>query len=218
MITASHNKYTDNGFKIADIDGKMLVQDWERYYTEISNTKDLREYIYNLINELSLTFPDFYLNNQAHICLGFDTRRSSPLLANLTQETLRLFGAKYVNYKVITTPALHFLTLSNQFVFNANYRKFIDFCKSDEYWNYLTMAFTSFYSMMDEYKFRKETIVDKVTEHVLVIDCANGIAGFLHKEIAAVISKTFNGEYIVNKLNILTNFSSLILIQHITSC
>lgn len=40
MITASHNKVTDNGVKIADPSGGMLSQDWEPFSDQLANAPD----------------------------------------------------------------------------------------------------------------------------------------------------------------------------------
>ena len=40
MITASHNKVSDNGVKIADPSGGMLTQDWEPFADSIANALD----------------------------------------------------------------------------------------------------------------------------------------------------------------------------------
>ena len=41
MITASHNHHADNGIKIIEPDGSMLVQDWEAFSEMIVNADDL---------------------------------------------------------------------------------------------------------------------------------------------------------------------------------
>lgn len=40
MITASHNKVSDNGVKIADPSGGMLSQDWEPFADQLANAPD----------------------------------------------------------------------------------------------------------------------------------------------------------------------------------
>ena len=47
MITASHNQHQDNGIKIVEPDGSMLVQDWEGFSEIIVNSKDLKETLAN---------------------------------------------------------------------------------------------------------------------------------------------------------------------------
>lgn len=40
MITASHNKVSDNGVKIADPNGGMLSQQWEPFADSLANASD----------------------------------------------------------------------------------------------------------------------------------------------------------------------------------
>ncbi|KAJ0674120.1 putative phosphoacetylglucosamine mutase [Helianthus annuus] len=40
MITASHNKVSDNGVKVADPAGEMLTQDWEPFADSVANAPD----------------------------------------------------------------------------------------------------------------------------------------------------------------------------------
>ena len=49
MITASHNKISDNGIKVADPSGGMLTQDWEPFAEALANAPD----IYTLVEVMS---------------------------------------------------------------------------------------------------------------------------------------------------------------------
>ena len=40
MITASHNPVEDNGLKICDGDGGMLVQSWEKLACDVANAEE----------------------------------------------------------------------------------------------------------------------------------------------------------------------------------
>jgi len=50
MITASHNHHADNGVKIVEPDGSMLVHDWEVFSEMIVNSKDLAKTLQEIGN------------------------------------------------------------------------------------------------------------------------------------------------------------------------
>jgi len=78
MITACHNRYLDDGLKIAGLNGEPISSDWKKFYNEIANKPILSEfiidYIYNLFNKNKIII-DF--NIQSSICFALDTRPSS---------------------------------------------------------------------------------------------------------------------------------------------
>lgn len=78
MITASYHRYSDNGFKIAGIDGEPISTDWKNFYNELVNTPDLSEYIVDFTSEVyqkKNLILDFEI--QSSICFAIDTRPSS---------------------------------------------------------------------------------------------------------------------------------------------
>ena len=52
MVTASHNPAADNGSKIVDQDGGMLVPEWEVFATRLANSTDE--------TDMSSTIDTFY--------------------------------------------------------------------------------------------------------------------------------------------------------------
>ena len=48
MITASHNHHADNGVKIVEPDGSMLVPEWEMFSEQVVNSEDIREALVRL--------------------------------------------------------------------------------------------------------------------------------------------------------------------------
>ena len=50
MITASHNKVSDNGVKVADPNGEMLTQDWEPFAEALANAPTA-DHVLRLITE-----------------------------------------------------------------------------------------------------------------------------------------------------------------------
>lgn len=111
MITASHNKYYDNGVKITDDKGLMISEDLENIMTGIVNSDNL------YINKLSTN-----KSSDIEIVIGQDTRTSGDTIKNLI-----IKGAKsiYKNIKIIdlgqvTTPQHHY------YLYNNNNEKYIE--------------------------------------------------------------------------------------------
>lgn len=78
MITASHHRYFDNGFKIAGLNGEPISTDWKKFYNEIVNKPNLTDFIVNYIKEnnaINKSLFDF--NVQSSICFAIDTRPSA---------------------------------------------------------------------------------------------------------------------------------------------
>lgn len=107
MITASHNPECDNGVKLVDSDGGMLVQSWESHAEDITNCmkpEDLLRSVKNLIdtNEIDLVkYPPL-------VMIGRDTRPHSLPLSNCVKEGIICMGGKYVDIEEVSTPQLHF--------------------------------------------------------------------------------------------------------------
>lgn len=45
MITASHNPVADNGIKLADPSGGMLIMEWEAYANELAHARDSNSFL-----------------------------------------------------------------------------------------------------------------------------------------------------------------------------
>lgn len=62
MITASHNPEEDNGLKLVDPDGEMLTSNWEKYATEIANSKpdDLASNLEKIVKLVRNAFTYLY--------------------------------------------------------------------------------------------------------------------------------------------------------------
>ena len=91
MITASHNHHADNGVKIVEPDGSMLVQDWEHFSEVMVNTDDLDTHLSNLdqLNFSDMVSPAQIFGvepitadhaSNLKVFLAMDTRESSPVL------------------------------------------------------------------------------------------------------------------------------------------
>ena len=62
MVTASHNAAPDNGVKIIEPTGGMLIQSWEPYAERLVNAKDLIEEIKNIDFAYTTPAPKFESN------------------------------------------------------------------------------------------------------------------------------------------------------------
>jgi len=89
MITASHNKYTDNGFKVAGLEGEGLDEYWEKKFEILINCNNLKEEITKLIEDVikdkKTNNKFFYKDKKPILAYSYDTRRSSKNLANIIE-------------------------------------------------------------------------------------------------------------------------------------
>lgn len=111
MITASHNPPQDNGVKIVEPDGSMLVQEWEAHATRLINTEEdeLTKVVQSLVSELGLD-----LKQVPKIFCGYDTRDSSVDFSKATIEGVRRFeNAVLENFELCTTPHIHYLVVAD---------------------------------------------------------------------------------------------------------
>ncbi|KAJ9570777.1 Phosphoglucomutase/phosphomannomutase, C-terminal domain [Nakaseomyces glabratus] len=157
MITASHNPPRDNGVKIVESDGSMLLQDWEPLATRLANS--VADY-HTFESTLNAIMQELNISpgHAPQIVVGHDSRESSPrLLANLLDGIKAVSpDARISNHGLLTTPQLHFLTANPAHFEDYYYRYFLDA------WNQL----------FELYGIEGFKSFDK-----LVIDTANGIGG-----------------------------------------
>lgn len=171
MITASHNPAQDNGVKIVDPMGEMLEQEWESYATKLVNSpsdKDLLEAYTALAAQLKID-----RKAPAKVIYGRDTRPSGHTLVAALADSFEATDTEYVDYKILTTPQLHYLTRATNTegtpesygeVSEAGYyKKFAD-------------------AFVHALKGRK-------VKGTLTVDCANGVGGPKLSEFLKYIPK-----------------------------
>lgn len=175
MVTASHNPAKDNGVKIVDPMGDMLEQEWEVHATDLVNCpthEALVDKFFSLAKDLRID-----LQSSAKVIAGRDTRPSGITLVQALADACAATGTTYVDYKVLTTPQLHYLTrcintegtpLAYGEVSEAGYYK----------------------KLADAFE---RAVRGKKVDGTLTVDCANGVGGPKLKEMLKHLETTESG-------------------------
>ncbi|KAI8539430.1 hypothetical protein RHMOL_Rhmol09G0182700 [Rhododendron molle] len=174
MITASHNKVSDNGVKIADPSGGMLTQAWEPFADALANVP-------NFLHLVQLV-DDFVMKENiplegvqsAVILLGRDTRPSGESLLEAAKQGISsIVGAVAVDMGVLTTPQLHWMVRSRNKGMKA---------AEMDYFNQLSSSFRCLIDLIPPGS--AVNVMDK-----LIVDGANGVGG----EKLQVLKKVLHG-------------------------
>ncbi|XP_063964130.1 phosphoacetylglucosamine mutase-like [Lytechinus pictus] len=106
MITASHNPEEDNGVKLVEPMGEMLVPDWERYATWMANSsdEDLDSTVKKVTKEAEVD-----LSVPANVFIARDTRPSSVSLAQSLKDGVTAMESQLTDYGLLSTPQLHYM-------------------------------------------------------------------------------------------------------------
>ncbi|KAJ3117801.1 Phosphoacetylglucosamine Mutase [Phlyctochytrium bullatum] len=157
MITASHNPAKDNGVKLVEPLGEMLVQSWESYATDLANAPDVDTCISVL--EKIIEKEKIDLSVPAKVVVGRDTRPSGASLVEALKDGVAAFSGAITDYGLQTTPQLHYVTRC----LNTEGTPAAYGIPTDEgYFSKLATAF-------------KKITSGKAKQSTLKVDCANGI-------------------------------------------
>ncbi|KAF2665519.1 N-acetylglucosamine-phosphate mutase-like protein [Microthyrium microscopicum] len=183
MITASHNPPEDNGIKLVDPMGEMLEQSWESHATWLANSPDDKtvvERYHTIASELKIN-----LENKANVIYARDTRASGSSLVASLVDALQSSGAVYTDYKLLTTPQLHYLvrcinTKGTQYEYGEVSEK--------GYYEKLADAF-------------KRAIKGKTVSGAVTVDCANGVGGPKLREFLKYLPTAADGGIDIKVVN-----------------
>ncbi|OIS99780.1 PREDICTED: phosphoacetylglucosamine mutase [Nicotiana attenuata] len=163
MITASHNKVSDNGIKVADPSGGMLTQDWEPFSDAIANAPDPHSLLQLITEFVKKEEIGFEGRQPAEVLLGRDTRPSGEALLEAAKQGITsIVGAIGTDMGVVTTPQLHWMVRARNRGLEAS---------ESSYFHQLS---TSFRCLMD---LKPEGISKNGNDATLVVDGADGVGG-----------------------------------------
>ena len=175
MITASHNPAVDNGVKIVDPLGEMLEQEWEGLASALVNAPDHEQLVDAYFRVADAARID--LKSPGKVIVGRDTRPSGIGLVTALSDACEASNTTFVDYKILTTPQLHYLTrATNTEGSPASYGK----VSETGYYEKLSNAFA-------------RAMKGKKVNGVLTVDCANGVGGPKLKEFLKYIDSEKTG-------------------------
>ncbi|GAB7350572.1 hypothetical protein MBLNU459_g1148t1 [Dothideomycetes sp. NU459] len=175
MITASHNPPEDNGVKLVDPMGEMLVSDWEQYATQLANAEsdDALVAVYNqLVKDLKIN-----LETPSNVIFARDTRASGSRLVECLVDALKATDTQYTDYKLLTTPQLHYLV---RCVNTKGTQDEYGDVSEKGYYEKISAAF-------------KQAMEHVKPSGTLTVDCANGVGGPKLRELIKYLPSAADG-------------------------
>ncbi|CAL9230726.1 unnamed protein product [Arabidopsis halleri] len=164
MITASHNKVSDNGIKVSDPSGGMLSQEWEPFADQIANASSPQELV-SLIREF-VEKEEIRIGEKkksAEVWLGRDTRPSGESLLRAAEIGVgSVLGSVAIDIGVLTTPQLHWMVRAKNKGLKAT---------ESDYFENLSSSFRCLIDLIPS------SGNDKLEISKLLVDGANGVGG-----------------------------------------
>ncbi|KAL4602204.1 hypothetical protein ACB092_10G036700 [Castanea dentata] len=175
MITASHNKESDNGVKIADPSGGMLSQHWEPFADALANAPSPQHLLHLIIEFVEKENIPLEGAMPAQILLGRDTRPSGESLLEAAKQGISsILGAVAIDMGIVTTPQLHWMVRARNKGVKAS---------ELDYFEQLSSSFRCLMDLIPSGSTFNEV------DYKLVVDGANGVGG----EKLEVLKKRLDG-------------------------
>ncbi|KAG7551058.1 Alpha-D-phosphohexomutase alpha/beta/alpha domain I [Arabidopsis thaliana x Arabidopsis arenosa] len=175
MITASHNKVSDNGIKVSDPSGGMLSQEWEPFADQIANASSPQELV-SLIREF-VEKEEIMIGEKkksAEVWLGRDTRPSGESLLRAAEIGVgSVLGSVAIDIGVLTTPQLHWMVRAKNKGLKAT---------ENDYFENLSSSFRCLIDLIPV------SGNDKLEISKLLVDGANGVGGQKIEELRGSLS------------------------------
>lgn len=106
-ITASHNPAPDNGVKLVEPSGEMLLQEYEKLANELANAQsdnDLVDIVKKALEKENISLDP---EDGTAVLIAYDTRPSGESLASDAAAGVESLGVSVKMLNVLTTPQLH---------------------------------------------------------------------------------------------------------------
>ncbi|KAL1195536.1 Phosphoacetylglucosamine mutase [Cardamine amara subsp. amara] len=170
MITASHNKVSDNGIKVSDPSGGMLSQEWEPFADQIANASSPGELV-SLIREFMEKEDITIGEKSAEVLLGRDTRPSGESLLRAAEIGVgSILGSVAIDIGILTTPQLHWMVRAKNKGLKAT---------ENDYFENLSVSFRCLIDLIP-------ISGNKISK--LLVDGANGVGGEKIEELRESLS------------------------------
>ncbi|KAL3497695.1 hypothetical protein ACH5RR_040427 [Cinchona calisaya] len=174
MITASHNKISDNGVKVADPSGGMLTQDWEPFADSLANTPDSHSLVQLIDAFVKRENIPLDGEQDAKVFLGRDTRPSGfSLLEAAKQGVASIVSAIATDMGVVTTPQLHWMVRARNKGLEAS---------ENNYYNQLSSSFRCLLELTPQGS------RPSGTNNKLIVDGADGVGGEKLENLKGMLS------------------------------
>ena len=163
-ITASHNPAPDNGVKLVEPSGEMLLQEYEKLANELANAQsdnDLVDIVKKALEKENISLDP---EDGTAVLIAYDTRPSGESLASDAAAGVESLGVSVKMLNVLTTPQLHWSVMRINQGLDAS---------EQAYYDLLSGAFRA--------------LVGSSMNKKLHIDCANGVGAQKLEKLAPLL-------------------------------